>query len=349
MVESGPRFWLMRHGLKLAASIVAGIGLWWVLKAGGLPVWPTPRAWTLVRWDAVLTFAVLWTFVLFVRSARWFYLLAPLERVSLTRVLTVSLIGLGALVVLPLRTGELVRPLLIQRDAKLSGWAAMGTIGAERVIDGLVLSALLFVALLTSTPIDPLPDRIGDLPVPVAAVPRAAYFALAVFSSAFVMMAMFYWRRDLARRLTERVFGWVAPRASVRIADTIERVSDGLSFLPRPRYAGPFLLCTAAYWLANAAGIYALLHGCGFHDATFSQAAAVLGVLALGILTPNAPGLFGTFQLSVYAGLAMYFASARVVEEGSVFVFLLYALQLGLTLLAASIALVVHARLPRHA
>ena len=34
-----------------------------------------------------------------------------------------------------------------------------------------------------------------------------------------------------------------------------------------------------------------------------------MGVLALGILLPNAPGFFGAFQISIYAGFAMFFPS----------------------------------------
>lgn len=339
--DTAPGSWVRRNALKLGGSIVAGLCLAWLLRAGGLPVVPSADAFVAVDWNAVGLFVLIWLFVLFIRSARWHFLIAPIQQVPLRSVLTVSFIGLGALVLFPLRTGELVRPALIRAHGNVSGWAAAGTIAAERVIDGLFLSSLLFAALRYSTPIEPLPDHIGNLPVPVAAVPSAAYAALAIFSAAFVTMGLFYWRRHFARSVTRRVIGLVSPVLAERIATLIERVSDGLSFLPRMRYAGPFLLCTAAYWLANCAGIYVLLHACGLTSASWTQSMAVLGILALGILTPNAPGLFGTFQLSLYAGLAMYFPPEQVVGPGAAFVFLLYALQLGLTLMVAATALVV--------
>jgi hypothetical protein len=49
-----------------------------------------------------------------------------------------------------------------------------------------------------------------------------------------------------------------------------------------------------------------------------------MGVLALGILLPSGPGLFGSFQVAVSAALRLYFAEDLVVSAGSVFVFLLY-------------------------
>lgn len=345
--ETAPTSWVRRNALKLAGSIVTGLCLAWLLRAGGLPVVPGANAFNAVNWNGVGLFALIWMFVLFVRSARWHFLIAPIEKVPFRSVLTVSFIGLGALVLLPLRTGELVRPALIRAHGNLSGWAAAGTIAAERVIDGLFLSSLLFFALRFSTPVDPMPDHIGSLPVPVAAVPSAAYAALAVFAAAFVTMGLFYWRRHFARSLTQRVIGIVSPRLGDRVASLVEHVSDGLSFLPRLRYAGPFILCTAAYWLANCAGIYVLLHACGLESASLAQSMAVLGILALGILTPNAPGLFGTFQLSLYAGLAMFFPAEQVVGPGAVFVFLLYVMQLGITLVVAGAALVVDANASR--
>jgi uncharacterized protein (TIRG00374 family) len=325
--------------LKVLVSLVAGACLVWVMRAGGLPVVPPASAFSQVRWSLVALFGALWLFVMFVRSARWYFLLAPIQRVPLRTLLVVSFLGLGALVLFPLRTGELVRPALIRTRAKVSAWAAAGTIGAERVIDGLFLSTLLFCALRASTPIDPLPERIGDLPVPVAAVPSAAYVALTIFAAAFVAMGMFYWRRQFARELTRRVIGVVSLPLAERIAGLVENVSDGLSFLPRARYAGPFIACTALYWLANGLGVYVLLHACGLSSATVPEAIAILGILALGILTPNAPGLFGTFQLSLYAGLAMFFPPEQITSQGAAFVFVLYVLQVGLTLLVSALAL----------
>ena len=49
-------------------------------------------------------------------------------------------------------------------------------------------------------------------------------------------------------------------------------------------------------------------------------------MLALGILLPSGPGLFGSFQVAVSAALKLYFPEALVGSEGSVFVFLLYVL-----------------------
>jgi hypothetical protein len=228
---------------------------------------------------------------------------------------------------------------LIRKKGHLSGWAATGTVAAERVIDGFFMSVMLLTALLLSTPLDPLPRSIGALPIPAAVVPGAAYSALAVFAAAFLVMGVFYWRRDFARSLTERVVGLVSKRLASWLAERVEKVASGLSFLPRWRYAAPFLAITALYWLLNAAASWLLAWGSGFDDISYVEACVTMGVLCLGILLPNAPGFFGAFQISIYAGLAMYFPADLVVGPGAAFVLIIYLSQVAITSLGAALGL----------
>jgi len=333
------RSWLRRHALKLGLSIVIAIAFAVLLRAGALPLVPSKEAFAKVEWWTVAVYIVLWLIVHFVRAGRWYWLLAAVHRVPLRRVISVAFIGFAAIVVFPLRMGEVVRPMMIRKKGHLTAWAATGTVGAERIIDGLSLSLLLFLSLQLARPLDPLPDRIGNLPVPAAVVPGAAYAALLAFAGAFLIMSLFYWRRAFARRLTERVVGVVSKPLGHWLADRLEQIANGLTFLPRWRLTAPFLAATVAYWLLNAFAGWLLARGCGFDDITFAQACANMGVLALGILLPNAPGFFGAYQISVYAGFAMYFAPEQVVGPGSVYVFIMYLSQLVITLLCGGIAM----------
>ena len=326
--------------LLLAALLT--IGFAWLLHAGALPIVPQAKAFDGMRWWVVPAYAGLWTVVLLARAARWYWLLAPVHRVPLGRVLRVAFIGLMAVTVLPFRAGELVRPTLIVKRGKLAWWAASGTVGAERVCNGLFLSCLLFLGLLGASPRDSLPGRIGQLPVPVSAVSAAAYGALSVFAGAFVVLAVFYWRREWAARVTQRCIGLVSPRLAIHVAHAMGRFADGLKFLPRARYTLPFATGTAIYWLLNVAGVEFLLWGCGIDDVGFLRTCVLTGILSLGVLVPNAPGFFGSFQFSLYAALAMYYSPETVVGAGAAFVFLLYVTQVGLTIVLGAGALLVN-------
>jgi uncharacterized protein (TIRG00374 family) len=331
--------WLRKHRLKLLTSVLIACGFGYLLHAGALPLVPSREALARIRWWTIPAFVVVWSVVHTVRAARWHWLLAPVCRVPLGRVIAVAFMGFAAILLLPFRAGEVVRPILIRKEGALSGWEAAGTVGAERVLDGLFLSGLLFVSLQVAQPLDPLPDRIGELPVPASVVPRAAYGALAMFAIAFTVMGAFFFFRRWARRATERIVGVVSLPLARWLANRVEQVADGLRFLPRARYTLPFLAATAVYWFLNGASMWLLAWGCGFDDMSFAQACATMGVLGLGILLPNAPGFFGAFQISIYAGLAMYFAPSLVVGPGAAYVFLIYVLQVFITFGAGALAM----------
>jgi len=280
------------------------------------------------------------------RGVRWYWLLASVQRVPMPRVLRVSFISFGATVLLPFRIGELVRPSYMRQKEHVSWWAATGTVAAERVVDGLVLNLILFAALQLAERLPNPPDRIGELPVSVSVIPRAAYSALALFACAFVAMGLFYWRRAWMRATTERVVGGISRRLGENLAGALERLADGLAFLARWRQAAPFVALTLGYWSLSATGIWLLVWGVGLTSLTVAQGLAVLGVFALGFLAPNAPGFFGTFQLSIYAGLAMYFPPEAVIGPGSAAVFLLYVCQLGVVLPSTLVALLLEHAAP---
>lgn len=337
---AGPRpSWVKRHLGKLLASLVVAGAFGWLLHAGALPLVPRREAFADMKWWTVPAYIVLWSFVHVLRAVRWHFLLVPLHAVGLRKIIAVSFIGFAAIVLLPLRAGEAVRPVLIRKKGHLSGWAATGTIGAERVIDGLLLSLMLLFALSFATELSPLPDHIGNLPVSVKVVPSAAYAALGVFALAFTVMAVFYWRRKWARHTTERILGLISPRFAGWLADKVEHVADGLRFLPELRYSAPFIALTASYWIINAAGAWLLAWGAGFSDFTFAQACVTTGVLALGILVPNAPGFFGAYQISLYAAFAMYYPTSMVVGPGAACVFVAYLSQLGITIAGGALGL----------
>ncbi len=328
-----------RHGLKLAGSLVLGGGVAWVLARGGLPLVPPASAFVALRpWTVVVYIGAL-AVIHVLRAVRWRHLLRPVGQASLRSVLAVSWIAFGAILLSPLRSGEIVRPYLITKRSNIRLWEATGTVGAERVIDGLLLSVMLFTGLQLATPLSPLPDHVGNLRVSAAAVPTAAYGALALFASAFAVMGTFFFARDFARRATFAVVGFFSRGLAERLAGVVERVADGLRFLPSPGHLVPFLAETLAYWALNAAGLQLLAWGCGLTSITLAQATVTMGCLGVGILVPSGPGYFGAFQLSTYMALAMYFPEATLIGPGAAFVFFLYATQVGFHVVAMAIGL----------
>jgi glycosyltransferase 2 family protein len=319
---------LSRLGISLAIAAI----FVWMLRAGAMPLVPERELWAGLRGWTVAVYVLGWSAVHLVRAARWKLLLAPLAEVSWRRVLAASFLGFLAILMFPLRTGEVVRPLLIRERGRISAWAAAGTLAAERIVDGLVLSLMLLVALGLSMPLDPLPERLGDLPIRVSIIPSGAYVAALGFTGALLAMFAFHIWREPTQRAIERVLGVLSVPLAVWVSQRLARLAEGLSFLSGVRHSVPFVLATTVYWLLNAACTWLLGWGSGLEDFSFSRACVVTGVLAIfGVLMPNAPGFVGAFQFSLYAGLAVFYVREHVLGEGALFVFLIYLGQLLVT------------------
>jgi hypothetical protein len=319
---------LVRLGISL---VVAGIFVW-MLHAAAMPLVPPRDVWAGLRSWTVIVYLLGWSAVHVIRAARWRLLLAPLGEVGWRRVFAASFLGFLAILMFPLRTGEVVRPILIRERGRISAWAAAGTLGAERIVDGLVLSTMMLVALGLATPLDPLPERLGDLPIRVAIIPSGAYVAVLGFSAALALMFAFHIWREPTRRLVERLIGVFSEPLARWVSTRLARLADGLNFLSGLRHSIPFVLATTSYWLLNAACSWVLGWGVGLEAFSFARACVVTGVLAIfGVLMPNAPGFVGAFQFSLYAGLAVFYERDRVLGEGALFVFLVYLGQMLVT------------------
>jgi uncharacterized protein (TIRG00374 family) len=265
------------------------------------------------------------------RASRWRFLIAPVQRVPMRDVLLLNWIGFFAIFALPLRLGELARPALTKLRHGIPISVGLGTVAVERVIDGLITSLCVAWALLA------LPRLSTDNEI-ARHLPSYGYAALLLFAGAFIALALFLWQRALALRLTHLVLGLASPRLAVLLGEKVQNVADGLRSIGNWRLGLAFLAESLAYWGVNALGVWALGTGCGLPMQP-GHAVAVMGVLAIGILLPTGPGLFGNFQLAVSAALRLYFAEALVGEAGAVFVFWLYALQSSVMIVAGVIPL----------
>lgn len=335
-----------RHAAKLVASAIITAGIVFTLQKGGLTLVPEGGDFATVRWISVPAYLVTLIAMSYFRAVRWRFLLRSFAEVPRRRILAVSWIGFAAILFMPFRLGEFVRPYMLREKGKLSMSSATGTVVAERVVDGLFLSIVLAVALIFTPTIDPLPKTVVGLPVSVQHVRTSGFVMLGVFTAAFITIAVFYFARAWAHRTTLLVFGVVSKRLGEKLAATAEKLANGLHFLGRSRDAGGFFVETTFYWGLNAFGMWILAWGCGIVHAdgspvTFAEACALMGMLGCTILIPGPPGLLGVFQAGIYAGMTMYFPTHVVTSAGAAYVFLLYAVQLVWTVVSAGFFLAI--------
>jgi glycosyltransferase 2 family protein len=350
--HASPSFF-RRHAGKFAASFLITFGIVYTVHKGGLKFVPEGgdfehvRPWTVPAYMASLC-VVAWF-----RSVRWRFLLRSIADVPKKRLFSVSCVGFAAILLLPLRIGEFVRPYLIrtrpgdleaQGQRRISLTAATSTIIAERIIDGLYLSVVLVVALILVPTVHPLPDRVVGLPVTVAHVRMSGYAMFFLFTLGFSTLVVFYFARSWAHRMTLAVVGRVSMRLAETLARMAEKFADGLHVFGHRRNALGFLTETSLYWLANALGMWLLAWGSGVVHAdgsapTFGEACALMGMLGCAILIPGPPGMLGVFQAGIYAGMTMFYPSNVVTGPGAAYVFLMYASQCSLTFVLGAIGL----------
>lgn len=303
---------------KLILSLILGALFAWLAERGGVPIFPAREQFAHMDWAGVGFATLLLALLTVVRATRWRFLIAPVRRLPLREVILVNWVGFFAIFALPLRLGEFVRPALSKLRAGIPISAGLGTVAVERVLDGAITSLCVAWALW-SLPRVETTDSIARL------VPFYAGTVLIVFSGAMLALGAFLWQRTLAVRLTERVFKFFSPQLGTLLARKVDSVADGIRSIGDAKLAFGFMAETVVYWATNACFMWVLGRACGM-PLELGHAVAVMGVLALGILLPSGPGLFGNFQVSASAALKLYFPAALVGTQGALFVFMLYIL-----------------------
>src|SRR5688572_3517169 len=234
------------------------------------------------------------------RSLRWTYLLAPLGiRIPPGPLLAISSVGFMAILALPARLGELVRPGLMRKRG-ISASAALGTVGVERIIDGLLVSLFVFIAFFALRG----PDSPGWM-MPTAYVTLAVFLA----ALAFLIGALKWPERSVQFWLRISLLPRFAPRIASVIEGKLLEMIRGFEVMRDPRNLATFVVWSVVYWTCNGLGVYVLAHAFGL-ELSLIGAFAVMGVVAVGIMLPNAPGLMGQFQAFTLVGLALFIPGA---------------------------------------
>jgi hypothetical protein len=335
---------------RILVSLAVAAAFAWVMHRGGLPFAPPADTMRLLAWWGAPAFLALMTVSIYFRSRRWVHTLRPIAPgVSAQRAFAVSLLGAGTTFFAPLRLGEMLRPYLIaDGEPDVTFGQGLGTVAAERALDGLAVVLMTTAALYASTPISPLPDHVGKLPIPISLVPATLRSASVLFTVVFAGLVALYFARDRVTLLVRRSIAPLAPKIGERAAQSLARVAEGMTFVSSPRSVGPLLRDTVLYWGTSAAAYWLLLTSVGL-EPSFQQACVSLGIVGLGSMLPAGPGFFGAYQVASYTALAMYYTLDDVTTRGAMFVFVSYVLYLALNAGSCIVGLWLLRRVPRPA
>lgn len=267
------------------------------------------------------------------RIWRWFYLVRPLGEADRGQVYQVGIVGFAAILLVPLRLGEFVRPFLLANRSELSAAGILATVVVERVIDGLVVTGLLFLALWTYQ---------GQ--ASVEWVRGAGLVAAAIFVPALVICILAQRHGALATRLIMATAGRISKRHAAGVVRMVMRFVEGFNAVARWQDLAPFLALTGLYWFFNALSMWALLRfGFGLELGLW-QMVTVMSVLVVGIMVPAGPAMVGNFEFFVAQGLGLFVMIEEAAVAGIVgaFAAVLHLLQVLIILLPAAFLMVRH-------
>ncbi len=306
----------MKRAAQIAAGLaVSAVALWLTLRgkdAGAM--WAAARA---ADYRYLVPYVGILLVIHLVKTVRWGLLLRPVAHVPFSRLNAIAAVGFMALMLLPFRLGEFVRPLLVAERPRLRTSAALSSIVVERAADGLFTGVVALVALLA------VPDG-----TPGVALLRAGGIVVSLGFAAVIAFLVFgYWNRPLAVRLATGLVAPFSRRAAERGAAMLDAFIHGLRVLPGAGSVALFFGLTTAYWFLNVLGMRVLALGFGF-DLGLAQLCALLGVLVVGVMIPAGPGMVGTFQGAVVLGLSFFAPAEAVATRGVAYANVLWAVQL---------------------
>jgi len=235
---------LLRFLPKLIISLVLGALFAWLVARGGVPLVPPAAAFAQVSWLAVIAYVFCLLFTHFFRASRWRFLIAPVKKLSLKEVIGLNWVGFFAIMIFPLRLGEIARPAVTKLRHGITFSAGLGTIAVERVIDGIVTSLCVVWAIFV-LPRLPSDDLIAQH------LPTYGFLSLLLFASAFLVLILFLWQRHFAISAVRASIGLFSPKLGNLIATKVGSVADGIRSVGDFKLLIPFLAETFLYWGSN--------------------------------------------------------------------------------------------------
>jgi uncharacterized protein (TIRG00374 family) len=294
------------RGLKLGDfwEAVKSANYWWILP--GIAVY----------------FVAVW-----VRAWRWHYLLKPIKAIKTRTMFPITCIGYMGNNIYPARAGEVLRAVVLKRKEGVPISASLATIIVERIFDGVVMLAFVFVNLPELAKLATSDSGfVGD--IQTLALWGAGVFALALVI--FLMAAMF-------PKITARIGQWfidriLPKRIREKTSGIMHKFLDGLASLRSPVNVLMVFFTSVIIWLLETVKYWFVMHAFSF-EVSFFALMLLNGVANLATTIPAAPGYIGTWEAVTKAVLMAYNVPAA--DALGYAVVLHVALWLPITLLGA--------------
>ncbi len=293
-------------GGLLIGLLVSGTALTWFLWGVDWPALAAELTDVHLPWVGLSALILLGEFG--IRALRWQVLLRPLgTRARVGDLFAAQVIGAAANILLPLRAGEVAKPLVAARRTGHPLAAVVATAVMERVYDllGMVFVLVLMVLVLPDGDAS-LPDTERQLVVNLKLYGSLFGLAATVAMATFFLLAT---QKSVARTTFARIVSIAPPPVRDRFLGLFDGFVAGLGNSRDPRGLLQAGLLSVAMWVNGAVAIFLLFQA--FDMALPFGAACFTGVaIALTVALPQAPGFVGVFHVAIEKTLLLWGQSA---------------------------------------
>lgn len=270
--------WLALRGLQLDEfwNAVQKANYWWLVPGIGV------------------YFVGVW-----IRAWRWHYLLKPIKEIPAATMFSITTIGYMGNNIYPARAGEVLRAVILKRKEGVSVSASLATIIVERIFDGVVMLAFVFVNLPELAKLTSASGFVGN-------IQQVAVIGTGIFIGAliiFLVAAMF-------PQATMKVALWLLThftpqRMHTRLISIANKFLDGLASLRSPWNVLMVFVTSVIIWLLETGKYWFVMHAFDF-NVSFFALMLMNGIVNLATTIPSAPGYIGTFDAPGIAVLTAY-------------------------------------------
>ena len=234
-----------------------------------------------------------------IRAWRWHYLLGPIKKIPTTTMFPITTIGYMGNNVYPARAGEVLRAVILKRKEGVSVSASLATIIVERIFDGVVMLAFVFVNLPELAKLTGSSGFVGN-------IQQVAVIGTGVFISALVVFLVAAMFPQLAAKVGRWMIEHLTPkRLHVKIISIMNKFLDGLASLRSPFNVLMVFFTSVLIWLLETGKYWFVMHAFSF-SVSFFALMLMNGIVNLATTIPSAPGYIGTFDAPGIAVLTAY-------------------------------------------
>ena len=192
-----------------------------------------------------------------------------------------------------------MRAVILKRKEGVTVSASLATIIVERIFDGVVMLAFVFVNLSELAKLTGASGFVGN-------IQQVAIYGTGVFLGAlavFLLAAMFPQR-------TAKVGVWMVERLTpkrmhTKIIGIMSKFLDGLASLRSPFNVLMVFFTSVIIWLLETGKYWFVMHAFNF-SVSFFALMLMNGIVNLATTIPSAPGYIGTFDAPGIAVLTAY-------------------------------------------